>query len=139
MRDGPLPRPKRYINPSHPTSAPLRFVVLGIASMNRREQLRFHADRFLAYVNKSDVDPEKLSAMLALDLEPPLTYPGAVSGFEGVKAIIEKLHRALSQYKLTVLAPVIDEQECRVVFFVKSSGIQTGYILSPRKTNSCTV
>jgi hypothetical protein len=64
--------------------------------------------------------------MLALDLETPLTYPGAVSGFAGVKGIIEKLHGALSEYSLTVLTSVIDEQESRVVFFVKSSGVQTG-------------
>jgi len=99
--------------------------------MNRREQLRFHADRFLAYINKSDVDPEKLSSMLAIDLVTPLTYPGAVSGFAGVKSIVEKLHSALSNYKLSILAPVIDEEECRVVFFVKSSGVQTGYCPFP--------
>lgn len=94
--------------------------------MNKREQLRFVADRFLSFVNKTDVDPEKLSSMLATDLETPLTYPGAIKGYAGVKGIIEKLHSALSDYSLSVLAPVIDEQECRVVFFVKSAGRQTG-------------
>jgi len=94
--------------------------------MNKREQLRQVADRFLAFINKADVDPNQLSSMIALDIETPLTYPGAVSGYAGVKGIIEKLHGSLSEYSLTVLTPVIDEQECRVVYFVKSSGVQTG-------------
>lgn len=94
--------------------------------MNKREQLRQIADRFLAFINKSDVDPDKLATMLAMDLKTPLTYPGAVSGYEGVKGVIQKLHGALSEYSLTILTPVIDEQESRVVFFVKSTGVQTG-------------
>lgn len=99
--------------------------------MNRREQLRRVADRFLAFVNKTEIDTDKLSSVVSLDLETPLTYPGAVKGFAGVKGIIEKLHDALSDYSLSVLTPVIDEQECRVVFFVKSAGVQIGYKPNP--------
>ena len=92
----------------------------------RREQLRTVADRFLQFVNTPGADPENLATMLALDLSTPLTYPGAVSGYAGVKGIIQKLHGALSDYSLRVLSPVIDEKECRVVYFVKSAGVQTG-------------
>jgi len=91
-----------------------------------REQLRALADRFLDYVNSPDSDPNKLLGLVAQDLKTPLTYPGAPSGYVGVKGIIEKLHAALSEYQLKLITPVIDEQECRVVFFVKSMGVQTG-------------
>jgi hypothetical protein len=92
-----------------------------------REQLRAFADRFLDYVNTPDCDPSKLASLVAQDLETPLTYPGAPSGYVGVKGIIEKLHAALSDYQLKLLTPVIDEHESRVVYFVKSMGVQTGY------------
>lgn len=91
-----------------------------------REQLRVIADRFLEYVNTPDSDPNKLPSLLSQDLKTPLTYPGSPSGYVGAKGIIEKLHSALSDYHLKLLTPVIDEQECRVVFFVKSMGVQTG-------------
>ena len=96
------------------------------ASMTR-EQLRAFADRFLDYVNTPDSDPNKLLNLVAQDLKTPLTYPGAPSGYVGVKGIIEKLHAALSEYQLKLLTPIIDEEEGRVVYFVKSMGVQTGY------------
>jgi hypothetical protein len=91
-----------------------------------REQLRAFADRFLNYVNTPDSDPDKLTTLVAQDLITPLTYPGAPSGYVGVKGIIEKLHAALSDYSLKLVTQVIDEEECRVVYFVKSVGVQTG-------------
>lgn len=92
-----------------------------------REQLRAFADRFLDIVNTPGSDPNKLLNLVAEDLKTPLTYPGAPSGYDGVKGIIEKLHAALSEYHLKLLTPVIDEEEGRVVYFVKSMGVQTGY------------
>ena len=94
--------------------------------MTRREQLRVVADRLLDFINTPGGDPEKLSTMVAQDLITPLTYPGAKTGFDGVKEIVQKLHSALSDYSMKVLAPVIDEKESRVVYFVKSAGVQTG-------------
>jgi len=92
----------------------------------RREQLRIVADRFLEFVNTPGGDPERLSTMVALDLVTPLTYPGATTGFAGIKEIVQKLHAALSDYSMKILTPVIDEKESRVVFLVKSAGVQTG-------------
>ena len=94
--------------------------------MTRREQLRMVADQFLEFINVPGDDPDKLSTMVALDLITPLTYPGATTGFEGIKGIIQKLHSALSEYSMKNLTTVIDEKESRVVFFVKSAGVQTG-------------
>jgi hypothetical protein len=94
--------------------------------MTRREQLRLIADRFLEFVNTPGGDPENLSTMVALDIITPLTYPGATTGFAGVKSVIQKLHSALSDYSMTALTAVIDEKESSVVFFVKSAGVQTG-------------
>jgi hypothetical protein len=97
-------------------------------SISRREQLRVLADRFIEFVNTPDIEIDKIHGFLSPDLTTPLNYPGAPSGFIGVKGIIEKLHDALSEYSLTVLTSVVDEEDCRVACFVKSSGIQTGYI-----------
>lgn len=92
----------------------------------RREQLRIVADRFIEFVNTPGGDPDKLSTMVALDLITPLTYPGATTGYAGVKGIVQKLHGALSDYSMKVLTSVIDEKESQVVFFVQSAGVQTG-------------
>jgi len=98
----------------------------------RREQLRVVADRFLDFINTPGGDPAKLSTMVSSDLVTPLTYPGATTGFEGMKGIVQKLHSALSDYSMKVLTAVIDEKESHVVYFVKSAGVQTGYYpLSP--------
>jgi hypothetical protein len=94
--------------------------------MTRREQLRVVADRFLEFVNTPGEDPEKLSTMAAMDIVTPLTYPGATTGFAGVQGVIQKLHGALSDYSMKALTAVIDEKESKVVFFVKSAGVQTG-------------
>jgi hypothetical protein len=95
-----------------------------------RELLREYAERFIALVNTPGTDPDELSSIVAKDLVTPLTYPGATSGYAGVKGVFEKLHSSLSKYSMTLLTPVIDENESRVVCFVKSAGVQTGYVLS---------
>jgi hypothetical protein len=95
--------------------------------MDRREQLRLLADRFLEFANKPHPDPEKLSAFLAKDLITRLTYPGEPSGYTGLKNLIAKLHGALHSYSLTLVTPIIDEVDSKVVYFVKSTGIQNGY------------
>jgi hypothetical protein len=92
----------------------------------RREQLRMVADRFLEFINTPGGDPDKLSTLAALDLITPLTYPGAPTGFAGIKGTVQKLHGALSDYSMKNLTTVIDEKESRVVIFVKSTGVQTG-------------
>ena len=94
--------------------------------MDRREQLLTHANRFLQYVNKPDTDTDKLSRYISRDLVTQLAYPGEPSGYEGLKNLIAKLHGALHDYSLTVLSSMIDEKQNKVVFFVKSSGVQAG-------------
>lgn len=95
--------------------------------MSKRELLRSFADKFLEFINTRDVDPDNLSLFLARDVVTPLTYPGATSGYKGVQGIFAKLHEALSDYRMKLLSPVVDEETCQVVFFVKSQGVQTGY------------
>ena len=95
-----------------------------------RQQLIIYADRFLALVNEPLIDSSELEhrllAVVAQDLVTPLTYPGAKSGFVGVKEIIQKLHGSLTEYSLKVVNLVVDEQQSSVVYFVKSAGVQTG-------------
>jgi len=69
---------------------------------------------------------EDPTTFLAPDLKTPLAYPGTPSGFDGTVALIKKLHGALTKFSLDLVAPVVDEVEGRVVYFVKSSGVQTG-------------
>jgi len=95
-------------------------------STSPREQLRILAGRFIEFVNTPDIEIDKIHGFLDPELTTPLNYPGAPSGFVGVKGIIEKLHEALSDYSLTVLTWVVDEEDCRVACFVKSSGIHAG-------------
>jgi hypothetical protein len=95
--------------------------------MSRRELLREYAEKFLDFINTRDVDPDKLALFISKDVVTPLTYPGTDSGYAGVKGVFVKLHEALSDYSMKLLTPVIDEQECQVVYFVKSQGVQTGY------------
>lgn len=98
--------------------------------MNKRDQLIQYADRFLKYINNTDFDAEDPNTFLSPDLKTPLAYPGAPSGFDGTIGLIKKLHGALTKFSLTLVAPVVDEVEGRVVYFVKSSGVQTGYMRS---------
>src|ERR1700734_2517385 len=96
--------------------------------MNKRDQLLQFADRFLKYVNNTGFDREDPRTFLAPDLKTPLAYPGTQSGFDVTVALIKKLHSALTKFSLDLVAPVVDEVEGRVVYFVKSSGVQSGYI-----------
>jgi hypothetical protein len=94
--------------------------------MTQREELIEYADRFLKYINNTNPDAEDPMNFLAPDLQTPLAYPGTTSGFDGTVGLIKKLHGALTKFSLTLVAPVVDEKECRVVYFVKSAGVQTG-------------
>jgi len=93
-----------------------------------RAQLHSYADRFLEIVNNPTADLEELSELLAPDVQTPLTYPNTPSGFNGIKGLIRKLHGSLTSFALTVTSEVVDEKESRVVFFVKSAGVQTGHV-----------
>jgi hypothetical protein len=93
--------------------------------MTQREELIEYADRFLKFINNSHPDDEDPMNFLAPDLRTTLAYPGTPSGFDGTVGLIKKLHSALTKFSLTLVAPVVDEKECRVVYFVKSAGIQT--------------
>jgi hypothetical protein len=95
--------------------------------MTQREELIEYADRFLKYINTTNpADAEDPMNFLAPDLRTPLAYPGAPSGYDGVIGLIKKLHGALTKFSLTLVAPVVDVKESRVVYFVKSAGVQTG-------------
>jgi hypothetical protein len=99
-----------------------------MTNMSARDQLLSYADKFLKYINAPDPDPEYINSFLAHDVVTPLSYPGTPSGHEGIMGIVEKLHNALMDFSLTVVSPVVDEKECRVVYFVKSKGVQIGYV-----------
>jgi len=93
-----------------------------------REILISYADRLLKIINTPKTDLDELGALLSPDLQTPLTYPNTSSGYEGIKSLITKLHGSLTSFALTVISSAVDEKESRVVYFVKSAGIQTGYI-----------
>ena len=99
-----------------------------MTNMSARDQLLSYADRFLKYINTPNMDPEYISSFLAHDVKTPLSYSGTPSGYEGITGIVEKLHGALTDFSLTVVSPVVDEKECRVVYFVKSKGVQSGHV-----------
>jgi len=92
-----------------------------------REELLSYADRFLNIVNLPTSKVEDLADLIAPDVSTPLTYPNTPSGYEGIKALKAKLHGSLTSYALTVISAAVDEKERRVVYFVKSAGIQTGH------------
>ena len=94
--------------------------------MMTHDRLRHYADRFIDFINNSPPDLDKLSSLVAPDIDTPLTYPGMPSGYIGVKKTLEKIHASLIPWSLTVLTSVIDEESSRVVYFVKSSGVQAG-------------
>ena len=95
-----------------------------MTNMSTRTQLTAYADRFLKYINTPNLDPQSIP--IAKDVVTPLAYPGMPSGYTGITGIVEKLHGALTDFSLTLESPVVDEQECRVVYFVKSKGVQSG-------------
>jgi hypothetical protein len=96
-------------------------------AMTKREQLVTFADRFLKLINTPGADLNGLDQLIAHDLNTPLCYPGTPSGYEGIKALLQKLHGSLTSWALTVEASVVDDQQSSVVYFVKSAGVQTGY------------
>jgi hypothetical protein len=108
-----------------------------MTNMSTRDQLTSYADRFLKYINHPNMDPSYLPSFLAEDVITPLAYPGAPSGYTGITGIVEKLHGALTDFELSVVSPVVDEKECRVVYFVKSKGVQSGYVSSPPRMGAC--
>jgi hypothetical protein len=96
-----------------------------MTNMTTRDQLLSYADRFLKYINTPNLNPGE-SPPFAKDVVTPLAYSGTPGGYAGLIGIVEKLHGALTDFSLTVVSPVVDEKECRVVYFVKSKGVQSG-------------
>jgi hypothetical protein len=79
------------------------------------------------YINTDNADPDELAKMVANDVATPLFYPGMRSGWAGLSDILNKLHRALTDYSMQLVTPIVDEEGQIVVFFVQSVGVQTGY------------
>jgi hypothetical protein len=95
--------------------------------MSNRDLLISFADRFLKIINTPG-NLDELESLFAPDVSTPLAYPNTPGGYEGIQSLLEKLHGSLTSFALTVISSAVDEKESRVVYFVKSAGIQTGFV-----------